>query len=281
MYIVDLRESFSIPLVELFYKEVMEAMFPVDDERDTLQFFIDGLGPHGPGLGEQEELHVILAFGNPDPKSGDSASQYQVVPYDRVPPAAKLAGAVCFEYYVVPNVSILTYVATLPGFRGRGIGGLFSRLVEEYSNEAAHGFYDKTTTCHAILAETHDHEIEDNVMDSQVRHRVLYGWGFRQIWFPYMQPPVSQGGQCATNLLLVAKLIPRADGKPTSYPPNTFPSDLLRQFLEAFFPDDEYNTAEGIQYYKSAMRLLAKSPYLALSPTLPWKPYQSDSQFIR
>lgn len=144
MYIVDLRQSFSIPLVELFYKEVMEALFPVDDERDSLQFLVDGLSPHGPGLGEQEELHVLLAFANPDPKSGDTASNYEIVPYTQVPPSAKLAGAVCFEYYFVPNVSILTYVATLPAFRGRGIGGLFSRLVEGKSNEVATEYYART-----------------------------------------------------------------------------------------------------------------------------------------
>lgn len=55
--------------------------------------------------------------------------------------------------------------------------------------------------------------------------------------------------------------------------------------LPSFFFDfpllQENNTAEGIQYYKSAMKLLAKSQHLALSPTLPWKPYQSDLHTIR
>lgn len=136
MFLVDLSESFDAKVVRSFYEQIMIPMFPLDEERDTLEYFLNGINPAGPGIGEEEVLHVVCCFADPlAAAANDDVVEW--VPHTEVPKNCQLAGAVCFEYYMTPNITLLTYIAALPSFRGRGIGRKLVEAVEEYSCEVS------------------------------------------------------------------------------------------------------------------------------------------------
>lgn len=267
MFLVDLSESFDPKVVRSFYEQIMVPMFPLDEERDTLEYFLGGINPAGPGIGDEEVLHVVCAFADPL-ELGDSAVEW--VPHTEVPKNCQLAGAVCFEYYMTPNITLLTYIAALPSFRGRGIGRKLVDAVEEYSCEDAME-YNSIAQCRAIFAETHGHGLVDDVMDCTARQKVLKSYGFEHIVFPYVQPPLAKGGKSAEDLILLVKILSEHEvTKSSDEKRRMLNGQLVYQFLEAFWPYEEYEDVKSREYYQAAVDYLSTMDTLELSSCVPW-----------
>jgi hypothetical protein len=72
MHIVDLRATYDTHLIQRFYDEIIMANFPIEDERDDLEWFQNGLLPAAPEyLDPKDPLLFVLIAMAPHPTRTD------------------------------------------------------------------------------------------------------------------------------------------------------------------------------------------------------------------
>lgn len=86
---------------------------------------------------------------------------------------------------------------------------------------------------------------------------------------PPKQPPLAKGGKSAEDLILLVKVLSEHEVT-TVNNVRTLNGQLVYQFLEAFWPYEEYEDVKSREYYQAAVDYLSAVDTLELSTAVPW-----------
>lgn len=281
MHFVDLRATYDLELVQRFYDEIIMANFPIEDERDDLEWFQNGLLHTAPEYLDPKDplLFVVIAMA-PLPHGATEVYEHDVRSAKDVDRSLHIAGAIAFEYFKKSNCGLITYIVTQPAFNRRGVARKLMDLAHEKLNQAASTIYPGWD-CAAIFAETHALDVRDGVMDSAARHMALQKLGFAQIVFPYVQPPIlhPDGNDVRGLLLLVYRPAHQHSARTETAHAGAlecnchFASSILRRFFHEFCSACAWHMAEKFErrpFYLDAMELLDSHWAFEIRREGPW-----------
>ena len=201
---IDLRDRPGDELLTAIHAAggLYERSFPRDEEREDLETHRDALW--GAGRDTPPLLHFIVATppGRPD----------------------EIVGFAAAEYYPASRCGLLSYIAVDRSRRNARVGhSLVQRSVEVLRADAGAAGHQLA----AVFGEIHDParvEPGDDSMAPLDRLRVMDALGARRVPIPYVQPPLSEGGERGRTLMLVAFPV---DGHPVA----SLGSSVVRGFL--------------------------------------------------
>jgi len=259
---VNLRESYSEALLSRFYNDLMKKNFPIEDELEPLETWISKIDP-----AQASKLHandyifnVLLAL---DPTNKIAGTDDEVI-----------AGGIVFEYYKQSNCALITYFVVETEYRRGGLVKLLIQRALPILNQASLKNVNKS--CDLILAETNATGVEDGVMESTVRHKIMQRLGFMELKFEYTQPPLDEEMDPVFDLLLICHelspaIITRKDGK------KVVPVEKITGFLNDFAHACVGYSEEKSEYEEAAFFIHEMKQFkgtsdetIDLNAILPW-----------
>lgn len=242
---VTLELPKDMALLERFYKELMIPNFPMQEELEPIEAWIDQLTQNNSNRNKKEGvyLNVQVCF--------DSKDTERKV----------LVGGIVFEYYYPSNTALITYLVTNPNVRGQGSGvflglnawGKMKQLSE------AHGF----DTPHIIFCEVNDPALVSDSEDSLsplARIKAFQQMGVRVIdcpQFKYVQPALEGQTERGRSMLLavvVGPMTPRDDDGRSYVNPNH-----IKGFLADFYRELEVKDVDKDEDFQLMMKALSGS----------------------
>ncbi len=183
----------SIALLAKAYKEVYEAAFPIDEERESLESWLGSLT----GKNKASKIVIVIAGDNLDSQT----------------PTLK-AISVAY-YYNSTDAGLLAYNAVVPQFQGHGLGRTMvdARKAALLDFAKAHG-----KPLGGVFIECNDPAKitrEQDVMDPAVRIKMFEKWGAVALPIDYVQPPLEDGGNKCDTMKLLAYPHPETGKYPT------------------------------------------------------------------
>jgi hypothetical protein len=212
LQLVSMKESFDIELLKKFYDELMIPNFPLEDERDDIEDWIHCLDPAqhqnqnqntNQNQNQKEQgpsMDVLLLISSSSSSSSSSSTT-----------TTKIIGGIAFEYYKQAQCGLLSYMVVAEDFRRLGILRTLHpiaceaiQLLHKEEQEEQQHHKGRITTIKAIFAETNTIEAGD-VPPAIIRkrHEILYSLGYRQLKFPYVQPPLVEDGESFDDIMLL------------------------------------------------------------------------------
>jgi GNAT superfamily N-acetyltransferase len=183
----------SLELLTKAYKDVYEAAFPIDEERESLETWLGSLAGNNPAA----NIVIVVAGEGLDTKA----------------PVLK-AISVAY-YYNKQDAGLLAYNAVSPDFQGQGLG---RTMVE--ARKAA--LLDIAGACGkplgGVFIECNDPakiSREEDVMDPATRIRMFEKWGALTLPIDYVQPPLEVGSNKCDTLKLLAYPHPKTGKYPS------------------------------------------------------------------
>lgn len=293
--VINLRHNYDEDLLCHFHEYTMKKFFPIEDELDPVDVWINNMKPENQSLPSHQllpEMHICIAFDTTkkDAKNGK---------------LDMICAAIVFEYYRMSGCALLSYLMVEEDYRSLGLGRYM--VNHAYSSlETLHLSYDgyaqrildanmrslervyceqvnklcemRATTerypskFFAFFAETNAWEVSDGVLPSEKRHEILRRMGFRLLDFDYLQFPLSESQEPCEDLILLAfnsENAPRHNDE-TKYIPT--------QLMRVFFLEFGYSVFENFDfvnedYFKFVMNdLNGRGEYLYLWDNCPlWK----------
>jgi GNAT superfamily N-acetyltransferase len=295
--VVDLRLEYNHELLEYFYENTMKKFFPIEDELDPIEAWIENILPENQDKEEMfllPDMHICIAFDTRYYEEKNSKFH-------------RIAGATVWEYYKMSNCGLLSYFMVDERYRATGMGKcmvyqayeMCKHVAQEYQTKVAYQnivkqrldysvvsklkgheklYYQKMLlassykTFFAFFAETNAYDVDDGVMLAPQRHEIMRKIGFRMLDCDYIQPPLSEEQEPCVDLLLLAldvAELPR-DVHNREYIPTIIVEAFLLEFGYSVFEETEFLT-EG--YFQHMLKDLAKrGPKLHLSTEsgIPW-----------
>jgi GNAT superfamily N-acetyltransferase len=151
------------------------------------------------------------------------------------------------------GVGILSYLATRPGARDRGLGALMmERLASIWADRPVE----------VVVGEVHDPRFypETDADRAVSRMRFYHRCGSRLLDVPWMQPRLaSDGDRVRHMLLLVFHLDPAAEAR------SAVPSALLARFAERYYVREEGAVPDD-EAYRALWRRFTDRPAIAVRP---------------
>eukprot|EP01060_Flectonema_neradi_P038300 TRINITY_DN7998_c0_g1_i1.p1 TRINITY_DN7998_c0_g1~~TRINITY_DN7998_c0_g1_i1.p1 ORF type:complete len:337 (+),score=43.88 TRINITY_DN7998_c0_g1_i1:446-1456(+) len=249
--VINFREEYDGVALKHFYDTFMKKNFPIEDELDPLEVWEEVLDPEKVESFEDQavELHVVVGYG--DSKARDIVggvvfeyykmsncclmSYIAVADDHRKSGVAKalvqLAEETCQQASSRLKKSDDDNKPWLDSISRVSVNDTTEKLLREVSammSPEEHKFMTsnisnyKSGLC-LFFAETNAEGVEDCVMDSTVRHKILSRLGFRPLRFSYIQPPLSDDQLPCYDLLLTTL----SEKRP-------IPSAIVRLFLIDF-----------------------------------------------
>lgn len=165
------------------------------------------------------------------------------------------AGPACAAVYGRPvgsPVGVLSYLASRPGERGRGLGG---RVLTRVLDIAA------ASTVELVLGEVHDPRWYAETADEQptARLRFYERLGATALSVPWMQPRLSPAGDRVRDMLLLAHY-----ATPSLLRAGV-PSTWLAAWTEGYYVEEEGAIPDDAEYLALMARMTAE-PTIALIP---------------
>jgi hypothetical protein len=205
---IDLRDRPGDELLTAIHAAggLYERSFPRDEEREDLETHRDALW--GAGRETPPLLHFIVATppGRPD----------------------EIVGFAAAEYYPASSCGLLSYIAVDQSRRNSRVGhSLVQRSVDILRADAGAAGHRLA----AVFGEIHDPgkvEPGDDSMAPLDRLRVMDALGARRVPVPYVQPPLSAGGERGRALMLVAFPV---EGHPVA----SLETSIVRGFLAELY----------------------------------------------
>ncbi len=151
--------------------------------------------------------------------------------------SGEVLGAMIGDWDVVNRVYLLSYLAVRPGVRSRGVG---TRLMQHLPE------WWRARRPLVTLAEVDDprrHATSSSVGDPSARLSFYGRFGARVLDLPYFQPRLSEDGQRAHGMLLLAFDV-AADAL-VDGPVPALRGDVVGGFLRRYFADTEGTAATG------------------------------------
>lgn len=203
----DLGEHFDAGLLERAYRDVYLPAFPLPDEQED------------PGIWEPR-------LRNPD---GNPRLCFLVAGTRLDEPAQRaVQGLLVAEYYAASQCVLISYVAAHPDARGQGLA---RRLFDALGERIDAGRLSRGQPVQAVFAEVHDpaqNGPDDDVLDPNLRLRIMAKLGGQRVPVDYLQPPLGPDRQAADGLWLLA-----FPGMARGAPPLT--AERIRRFLVEFY----------------------------------------------
>ena len=249
--LIDLRERRDEELLDALYRELFLPNFPDPDE------------------GEDPSIWAPLLWGEPD---SSQPVLHALVAGENLtsPHGRQLMGLVLCEYYRRSSCGLLSYVATRPGLRRRGLGRrLVERAVGTLRADAAADGHE----LRAFFGEVHDPAKvapSEDVFDPTSRLEVMERLGARLVPVSYVQPELGPGLKRSDRLLLVAFPI---DG-----PARELPAQTVRDFLHDLYRALGVADPDGDADY-ARMRAELDAPTVGLSPVRAERPALSFGKY--
>jgi ribosomal protein S18 acetylase RimI-like enzyme len=264
---VNTTQHFDTKLISRFYNGLMKTNFPIEDELEPLDVWLQQLDPKFQAAQEARRytMNQILALDHSQTVTGTS---------DPV-----IAGGISFEYYKEGNAALVTYFVVDPSWRRKGLLGELFRQAVTILNAQAKALGKPALS--AIFLETNKAGVEDGVMVSTVRHEIQSRLGFCRLCIDYVQPPLSEGQAACSDLLLTVYKgsLPKDQQELKE---GTIPAKTVRDWYEGFCHslmgyDTDPATYANAPWYKATMRSLemqeatgvrwqAKTPWKEISP---------------
>jgi len=249
--------NYDEALTARFYNALMLQNFPIDDEREPLEAWVDRLEPkRAEKYDKYHTQHVLVAFAKGQKDK------------DGLP---VIAGGLIYQYFKVGNVALFAYMVIDQNFRRRGlINILIHRAIEILHREAKELGYPH---CDLFLAETNGLGVEDGVMKSADRHRVMYGLGMGHLDCAYIQPPLAEGKEPCYDLILIAhKLSPVISGSEgkKSIPVEPVKHHIREYSRVAMWNPDRPEKHLDAPFLKHFMKQFEGVEKMAWNPNLPW-----------
>ena len=183
----------SIALLEKAYKEVYESAFPINEERESLETWLNNL------KGKNPAANIVIVVAGDDLDTQDPTLKAISVAY----------------YYNEHDAGLLAYNAVSPKFQGHGLG----RTMVDARKEALLDFAKtKGKALGGVFIECNDPakvSAEEDVMDPTVRINIFEKWGAVVLPIDYVQPPLETGGERCSTLKLLAYPHPQTGHYPT------------------------------------------------------------------
>jgi hypothetical protein len=228
LQLVSMKESFDIELLKKFYEELMITNFPLEDERDDIEDWIYCLDPTQQQNQNQKEqgpsMDVLLLILKQEQKILEEKDKSSLSKITETTTA--IIGGIAFEYYKQAQCGLLSYIVVAEDFRRLGILRSLHpvaceaiQLLHEEEQEAVTSSstssttttttttvdnINSSTTIKAIFAETNTIEAGDVPPEIiRKRHEILYSLGYRQLKFPYVQPPLVEDGESFDDIMLL------------------------------------------------------------------------------
>ena len=239
-------------LLERFYTELMQTNFPIAEELEPLQAWIDQLE----GFQRSRHPPTSPSFSHPPHPASPSSPPPRIPRSDGVGPNRRrctlhilvafdardsqrrtLLGGIVFEYYFPSNCALITYLVINPSQRGQGLAVYLT--IQAYAlmrrTSRSHGF----PTPFVIFCEVNDPLLIDDSTDAfspLTRLRAFQNAGVRALSsFPYIQPSLEHGKEKARDMLLAAVVGPMTDRDDDGRP--YVRSQHLTAFLHDFYAE--------------------------------------------
>lgn len=293
----SMRENYSLELLEQFYNEHMIPHFPLEDERDSLDDWIECLDPQKvAACGDQETMSpvmdiLLLVCDLRNDVRGDESVQYETV----------LLAGVAFEYYQRAEVGLVSYVTVLSQYRKLGIMKILHPLAiqalkalhmechfQKHGSLPGHGI-------RAIFAESNTANAKDGTTEKEAksRHHALFRLGYRLIECPYSQPPLSTDQESFDDIMLLVYQGDDCniwfDGRIPSKIPHSFLIDFFQSVFPATADKSSEHKMEGNDFpfmhhrcFKLSEWFAKNNSHARIKPNLPWpdvtKKYQKAYQ---
>jgi RimJ/RimL family protein N-acetyltransferase len=184
---VNTEEHFDRALITRFYNGLMKTNFPIEDELEPLDVWLHQLDPQYQAS-VAENVYLMNQMIALDMNQNDAEGP-------------KIAGGISFEYYKEGDSALVTYFVVDPSFRRIGLVTELLRRATDILNEQARKLGRPPLA--AILAETNKAGVEDGVLLSTTRHEIQSRLGFCRLSYDYIQPPLSEGQEPCSELLLL------------------------------------------------------------------------------
>jgi hypothetical protein len=136
MKFIDLRATYDLFLIDRFYDDIIMANFPIEEERDDLEWFQNGLLHTAPEYLDPKDplLFVVIAMA-PEPTGPNEKYTFENCGASQVDKSLPIAGAIAFEYFKSSNCGLVTYIVTQPAFNRKGIARRLMELAFEKLNQ--------------------------------------------------------------------------------------------------------------------------------------------------
>jgi len=261
---VDINpKTYDEVLVTRFYNALMKVNFPMEDELEPLETWIARLEPkQSAEINKVHTQHVLIALKKEDKSQKDEEGK-------DIPPV--IAGGLVYQYFKVGNVALFAYMVIDQAFRRRGlINILIQRAITILHREARELGHPH---CDLFIAETNGAGVEDGVMLSGDRHKVMHSLGFGHLDVAYVQPPLAEGKDPVYDLILIAhKLSPAISGPEGK---RVVPVDgvmhHMREYARtAMWNPKNHSAFEDALYLKLALEQFKGVKTIAWNPNLPW-----------
>ena len=250
-------EPICFSLLREFYDELMISTFPLDEEREDLNDWMDcfRMQMHARQCPEQPQrlaartmrLDVILMI-----QDDDNDGKY------------KILGGAAINYYKHSRVGLLSYVVIRDEYRGCGLAKLLheeallriemlANCYRDYNADDASASSPRSVR--AIFAETNTPAAGD-ITPTQclIRHKSLYNLGYRLVKFPYSQPPLSSknGVNASFDDIVLLVYFPSSndelammnyisEGDDSNFDPMRSKKELLMRYCSWFFENKGIN----------------------------------------
>jgi len=182
VHIVDPHNSRSLELLSKAYKDIYEPAFPMEEERESLESWLDTL------RGGNPVVKIVIAI------VGEKI--------DTETPVIKGISVGC--YYNEEDVGLLAYNAIAPEFRNEGLG----RVMVEARKQALLGMAKKNgNPLKGVFIECNDPDKvtpEEDCMDPALRLKIFQKWGAKVMPIDYVQPALTKESEKCEKLKLLA-----------------------------------------------------------------------------
>ena len=240
-------------LLNRFYKELMQPNFPIAEELEPLQTWVDQLEgyqrtpppPPPPPSATAASLPPPPPPPPPRVKRSDGLGDGRqrctlniLVAFDaRDTQRRTLLGGIVFEYYYPSNCALITYLVINPAVRGQGLAiyltiqafSLMRRIARQHGHKVPY----------VIFCEVNDPNLISDAEDAYsplTRIRAFQNAGVRAVDnFQYIQPSLDTGKEKARDMLLAAVVGPMTDRDSDGNP--YVRVEQLRQFLCDFYAE--------------------------------------------
>lgn len=236
--LIDLHDNYNYDLLEHFYNTSMKENFPIEDELDPLEEWVEGLtkNDNDPIL---PEMHVTILIDKSKKHLGLKNA---------------IIGGMMYEYYKISNVGLFSYFCINKEYRQLKLGDFLAHEAYLGCKRVAQKFLQQSqnqkdyrarvllkslndalkkdknlpaetefalqylnmllpfvfkndkhySTFYCFFAETNMLHLSDGVMESATRHKIMRSIGFRCLDFDFIQPPLSSEQAPCADLLLLA-----------------------------------------------------------------------------
>jgi hypothetical protein len=295
IHIVNLRYDWNETLLSYFYENCMKKYFPIEEELDPVEVWIENMKPENRNKESHlllPDMHICIAFDNRLRERNN----------ENIP---KIVAATVFEYYKLSNCGLLSYFLVSEEYRESGMGNFMVNYsfqilkqisieycqkeyteklvkgIEKLEDESSREYFTKARELKQkpnsqlvpFFAETNAWGVDDGVMPAAKRHEIMRRIGFRMLDFDYIQPPLSLEKDPCPDLLLLVLDVPELPMSPLNSR-KYVDSDVIRVFLLEF----GYSVFENMHFIEEnffqhmMIDLAARGPQLYLSDKndIPW-----------